>query len=265
MVLAASILCLIKLTGALAAGDMRPFVSAGANVPLCQAIHCLLAIPPLVNYLTSPLLDEDVVRKRANAVAFAHGLRDLAKLYWSESSDRHALDVDQVVQAFRRHHRQIFIPAHAAVQLMYQTLVEATDTPGNLLSQFETHWLTHEPGCAAESVQQLVNIRTIQGLPTLVFVRIDRGDRPRRFVNYGTSFKLVKNNLPNTRMLKLYVYELYCVLTEGDNESKVLSRVDNAWQEASEDTVAPLADLNQIISGRAQILVYLLKPQTLNG
>ena len=224
---------------------------------LCLALHVLLTVPPLVNYLTSELLAADVVRKKANAVAFTLSLRELSQLYWS-AGDHDAVDATEACKIFRRCHRAVAVSSTAAVRHMYQLLCEAAPSFFSLL---QGTWLVHQPDCAATSVQQLVNAEQIVDAPELVFVRLDRGDRVRKFINYGTTFQMVQPNKSNPKLLTIHTYDLFSVLMQGDETEKdrVIAKSGNVWMEITTDTVSQLTDLNHLITTRAQVLVFLLR------
>lgn len=235
---------------------MRPLVGGAGNEALVYALHVILTIPPLVNYLNSRLLEEDLSRKRVNAVAFAHGLSRVAKEYWDDGAVA-PVDAGEPLAAFRRIHRAAHIPAPSAVRLMFQSLQDAVHTAGNLLAELGGTWLTLEPDSPCESVQQLLNSASMTGSPELVFVRLDRGERTRRFVNYGT---VLKHVIVDPKEVHTNVYELFSVLTEGDGDCRVYARKAETWADASSDAVVPLANINDLITYQAQVLVYLLRP-----
>lgn len=234
---------------------MRPLSGGAGNDALVYALHVLLTIPPLVNYLRSSCLEEDLNRKRVNAVGFAQGLARVADEYWNDGADG-PVDAAEPLAAFRRIHRATHISAPTAVRLMFQSLQDAVPTPGNLLTELGAPWLSLGPDSSCESVQQLLNSAPPPDPPVLIFVRLDRGERVRRFVNYGTVLKQiqVKSNKVHTS-----VYELFSVLMEGDGDCRVYARKAALWADASGDKVVPLVDINRLISYRAQVLVYLLR------
>lgn len=224
---------------------------------LCLALHVLLTIPPLVNYLTSELLAGDLVKKKANAAAFAVAVRELAQLYWS-AGDHDAVDATEACKIFRRCHRAVAVSSTDAVRHMYQLLCEAAAPFFKLL---EARWLVHQPDCAATSVQQLVNAEAISEAPELVFVRLDRGERVKKFINYGTIFQMVQPSKSNVKLLTIHQYDLFSVLMQGDEreQDKVIAKSGNVWMEVTADSVSQLTDLNQLITTRAQVLVFLLR------
>lgn len=220
--------------------------------PFCGAIHMMLAIPPIVQYLSSGFFEQELVKKRVNAVAFATGLKDTAIDYWSGGSE--VIDTEPVCQAIRRIFRHSNPPAHACFFHMFQVLLDAVAVPGNVLSELGTEWLTHDENSVADSVQKLLNSQSFQSLPHLMIIRLDRGNRPRRFINYGTSCRVTEHT---DKGVRLYWYDLFAVLTEGADGNCVYSKGGGTWYEATSSSVKQLEDLNRLVTVEAQYLVYL--------
>lgn len=236
---------------------MRVLRATGQDAePLLAAMHCLLAVPPLVNFLLSPLFAQELVRKRVNAVAFAQGVRQAAGEYYRDGGP---VDVDAPLQAFRRIHRSSHACAAVAVRQMYQALRDACDVPDSTLEELGGNWVVHNPGTPCQTVQSLFNLQPRPEPRHLLFVRLDRGDRPRKFVNYGTSVKLVTGS---GREMQQHTYDLVAVLVQGPQEAPVvMARCGRQWNVAAEGEVGPLADVNSIINGsKAQALAFLLRP-----
>ena len=238
---------------------MNDFTAAtGTPVSVCCAVYCLINIPPVVNYLLSPLMEQDLVKKRANAVAFTQGMAAVARRYWQQDVIG-PVDLTAPATAYRKIHRTVFTPAHTAIKQMYSILQDAVDKP-NFFDDLGGNWVALSNVTKTETVQQLMNSSNVEGLPHLIFVRLDRGDRPRRFINYGTSMKVVKNT-EKANYIHFHNYELVCVLVEGgdDDGAFVRDRNRQGWQhyESASMAVNPVADLNLLVSVRAQVLVYL--------
>lgn len=230
------------------------------DAALTPALHCLLAVPPLVNYVLSRLLEPDLLTKHANAVGFALAFRALAAGYWEAELQGGPpvagapLDASEAVRAFRRVHRSARVCPSAAVGLMYGVLQDAVGgEEGSFLRELGGGWVAHEPDCPLDTVQNLFN----HGQPDaqhLLFVRLDRGDRPRKWINYGTSAKLVRRVGDGTP--RVLTYDLQAVMTDD----KVLARHAGQWWEAREGAVGELLDVNDVISGRAaQVLAFLIR------
>lgn len=240
-------------------GSMKALtVTSPAHGSLAAALHCLLNIPPLVNYLTSPLLDDDLIKKRVNAVGFTTSLAALGKGYWDRERDGR-LDAAPAVQFFRKIHRNTYTPPALALRQMLQVIQESLAVADNFIADLGTLWLVHQPGCRHASVQQLVNNADVEGLPHLILIHLDRGERVRRDIDYGTLLKLVKVGPRHNMDDWIHKYELVTVMMEAEEEMQVFAKVDNKWNrlDIGENLVRPVADLNQIISTKAQVLAYL--------
>jgi len=236
---------------------MRQLVTDEATTPnICMAIHCLMNVAPLVNYLTSTLLEADLTKKRVNAVAFTRGLAVVAKLYWQKPAVA-TIDVNVPVSYFRKVHRNVYISGAVAVQQMYQIIQDAVGMENNFCKELGGCWVVHEPGCKHDSVQQLINGTDIlQSLPHVFFVKIDRGDRTKRFINYGTSVKVVKT-LANNKYI-MHKYQLSSVLIESADEAIVYAKNEKAWEQAPLDgCITEVQNLNSIVSIKAQVLCFL--------
>ena len=229
--------------------EMRQLV--GSDPPPVLALHTLLSIIPLVNYLRSNLPEQDLIKKRANAAAFVQNLAKIADAYCSEASA--PIDITTCVQAYRRAHRATPSTAAVAVQQMYQLIQDALKEDGNYIGLLGTLWVVHEPGCKQDTVQQLLNTqRNLPGLsdlPHIFFVLIDRGDRPRRFINYGTSVKVSKSAGKYTQ---LHLYDTVAVLMDDC----VFSKDNTRWHRVDADSIQLVQDLNHLVSCRAQVLVF---------
>lgn len=234
-----------------------------AHVPIVIALHCILNIPPLVNYLVSSELEADLYRKRVNAVAFTRTLAKLADAYWSNLADPGLdLDVSEAALIFKKIHRASHVSSTMVLKQVCSILKDSLSPSSNYMDDLGAYWLVHEPGCKHDTVQQLINNSTIDGLPHLIFIHLNRGERTKRFIDYGTSLRVVKSN----KYIDIHRYELANVLMDDDKNdcdvygSSVYAKSDaSVWEyiTATDNVVKPVLDLNQIISVKAQVLVYL--------
>lgn len=242
---------------------MKPLVvSSSAHGTIAMALHCILNIPPIVNYLISPLLEGELLKKRANAVGFTRSVATLAKVYWDRPAEAGAdLDVSAAAFFFRKIHRTTYTPPALALRQMYQIMHESLTPTNNFMQKLGGVWIVHQPGCRHDTVQQLVNSTDIDGLPHLIFVQIDRGDRVKRFIDYGTLLKVVKSE-PRHSTIQINRYELATVLMETEEDMQVFAKASTKWQHLNirDNTVQPLLDLNKLISVQAQVLAYLRCP-----
>lgn len=245
---------------------MRPLnVPCEAHASLSIALHCILNIAPLVNYLLSSWLEDDLCKKRVNASAFTRGVASLARGYWLTSSlePEHLklppegdLDVTATLHFFRKIHRTSNTPPAVAVRQMYQVMQDGLLPTGNYMEALGGKWLVHAPDVRFDTVQKLVNASDISGLPHLIFIQLDRGNRTNRVIGYGTVLKVVKT-LPQT--ISTTMYELVSVLMEGEDDMRIYAKQDNKWHyiTAKDNVVTPVSNLNDLISTKTQLLAYL--------
>lgn len=237
---------------------MKPLqVPCEAHASLSIALHCILNISPLVNYLLSSWLEEDLFKKRVNATGFTRGLASLARGYWlTPSPPEGDLDVTSTLHFFRKIHRTSNTPPAVAVRQMYQVVQDGLLPTDNFMEALGGNWLVHAPHVRFDTVQKLVNASNIDGLPHLIFIQLDRGDRTNRVIGYGTALKLVKI-LPHT--ISTTMYELVSVLMEGEDDMRTYAKQDNKWHyiTAKDNVVTQVSDLNDLISTKTQLLTYL--------
>lgn len=234
---------------------MKPLhVPCEAHASLSIALHCILNIAPLVNYLLSSWLEEDLFKKRVNATGFTRGVATLARGYWL-TPDLH-LDVTDTLHFFRKIHRTNNTPPATAVRQMYQVMQDGLLPTENYMEALGGNWLVHAPDTRFDTVQKLVNASDISGLPHLIFIQLDRGDRTNRVIGYSTALKVVKI-LPHK--ISTTMYELVSILMEGEDDMRTYAKQDNKWQyiTAKDNIVTPVSNLNDLISTKTQLLTYL--------
>ena len=232
---------------------MRAFADA-EGCPSGIVLHCLMHIPPLVNYLTDPAMELDIHKKRVNAAAFTRTLAATANQYWCEETA--PLHISDVVSCYKKIHRATHVNPAVALRQMCQIIQDSLLPTDNYYIALGGLWIVHGPGCKQDTVQQLMNATAVDGLPHLIFIHLDRGDRTKRFIDYGTCLKLVKT----AKYIEIHKYELVSVLMEDPSAIEVFAKPpQSAWLHISsvDNIVRPLPDLNQLISVKAQVLVYL--------
>lgn len=232
---------------------MKPLhVPCEAHAGLSIALHCILNIAPLVNYLLSSWLEEDLFKKRVNATGFTRGVAGLARGYWGEGD----LDVTDTLRFFRKIQRTNNTPPAVAVRQMYQVMQDSLLPADNQLTALGGLWIIHGPDTRFDTVQQLANASKIDGLPHLIFIQLDRADRVNRVIGYSTDLRVVKT-LPHK--ISTTMYDLVSVLMEGEDDLRMYAKQFNKWHyiTAKDNVVTRVADLNTLISTKTQLLTYL--------
>ncbi len=84
---------------------MPGFENHGNTCYFSAAMQCLLHVPQLVNYARDPVFHSALHAKRKNACDLARAFSDLAKDYWTASSDSAVLSCQPTLDAFARVHR----------------------------------------------------------------------------------------------------------------------------------------------------------------
>lgn len=231
---------------------MRTLTCDTTRSHICLALHALLSIVPLCNYLCSDMMDGDLNRKRANATAFVQAVACLTKPYYSPGDD--PLDVTDATAAYKRAHRASSQPLAVVFRQMLMLAHDAFKEENNFLVALGMQWLVLDLSFKDDSVGKFINARGLEGVPHMFCVRIDRQERPRRFVNYGTDLMVFKTT---GKYMQPHPYDLRAVLMEGPDADALFVHDGTRWLCARPgEPVVPVQDLNRLVTCWAQVLVY---------